>query len=134
MTPDPEYPEPLPEDGANYYQEPSALAGTPVEQPAMHNAADREQVKAQEKSAKRQRDLRRETIKAIMQHANGREFLAWLIFDVAVLNSPLAASSFNPEVVHFFAGRRQVGLDLQHEALQADRNGYMLMLQEHLKG
>lgn len=124
-----ELPEPEPEDAQNYYEETPAVAGATA---AGYNAADRQQIKDKRRKLADKAALRRETLKAILSHSNGREFLAWVMLEVCGLHSPLEAPSFDPAVVHFFAGRRQVSLDLQAEALQADRDNYMLMLKEHL--
>lgn len=106
--------------------------GAPVAA-ATPNAADRQSVKAQERALRLKNSMRDDGVRIMLSSGEGRAFLAWLLFDVSALNSPLEAPSFNPAVVHFFAGRRQVALDLQAIALQLDRKGYMLMLSEHLR-
>lgn len=122
-------PEPEPEDAQNYHEEVPAVAGSTA---PGYNAADRQQVKDKKRRQDDRTDMRRETLKAILGQRNGRDFLAWVLLEVGCLHSALEAVSFNPAVVHFFAGRRQVALDLQAEALRADRDNYMLMLKEHL--
>lgn len=115
------------------YHTPDVEDGDAPEKPSQPNAADRKSVRAQEKAVKARNDAIDAGLSTCLETAHGRYFLAWLLFELANVNSRIETPLFDTNAVHFFAGRRQVGLDIQDRALRLSRDRYMLLLSEHFK-
>jgi len=97
-----------------------------------YNAADREQVKAKKRTIKQAEREMDEVMQALLQHPNGRRWLANLIFETCGLNAPLQDQNYRTEAIHFKEGGRRVAILLQSHALRVNRKNYMMLLDEHL--
>lgn len=104
----------------------------PLDPDAPYDAGDRRHVrdKAKKKKAKdRERD---DVMEALLQMANGRAWLAWLLHSVCGLHSPTENGAYDSNALHYREGARAVGLALQAEALRVSKANYLKMLEEHL--
>jgi hypothetical protein len=112
---------------SDHIDEPSPLEGE-----APYNAADRRQVKDKAKSKKLKERERDDVMDALLQMANGRAWLAWLLHAVCGLHNPTENGAYDSNALHYREGARAVGLALQAEALRVNRKNYLAMLEEHL--
>ena len=104
----------------------------PGEGETPYNAADRRQVKDKAKSKKLKERERDDVMDALLQMANGRAWLAWLLHSVCGMHNPTENGAYDSNALHYREGARAVGLALQAEALRVARANYLLLLQEHL--
>ena len=97
-----------------------------------YNAADREQIKAKKRTQKQIEREQDEVMAALLQHPNGRRWLATLIFETCGLNAPLQDQDYRTDAIHFKEGSRRVAILLQSQALRVNRKNYIMLLDEHL--
>lgn len=96
------------------------------------DASDRRWVKEKARGKKDREKNIREFMQAALNTQAGRDFFGWLMFDRCGLHRQSGVPSFNANALHFFEGTRQVGLELHHLALVANKSGYMMLLGESL--
>lgn len=96
------------------------------------DASTKAGVAKQRRAAKRRADEEAAVIKMWLSTEQSRAFLAKLIFSVCGVDKPITNLAMNDGYTLFREGARQVGLDLQNRALQADRQQYMVLLSETL--
>lgn len=85
------------------------------------------------KKAKVVEDLQRQrqaVVGALLEQKAGREFLAFLMFDVCHLFKSTAKAGMSERESGIFEGARHVGLTLDMVCLRADATRYMLMRKE----
>lgn len=104
------------------------------EQPAedMPNASTEEGVRKQRLTAKLRQQQESAVIANLLATAPGRKFYYDIVFKLCGVHDPITSPSLNDGYTMFREGARQVGLDLQNRALQADREQYMVLLSENL--
>jgi hypothetical protein len=105
---------------------------TPIAPDAPYDAGDRRHVREREKSRKLKDRERDDVMEALLQMANGRAWLAWLLHAVCGLHNPTENGAYDSNALHYREGARAVGLTLQAEALRVARTNYLLLLQDHL--
>lgn len=123
--------EDVPTFDAQLYAEsmpPRPGAPTDTESPSQQDEAVRNNARAQ--------DRRREVAQALLSTQAGREFLAYVLFDLAGFTASTISGSGSAEGVQtaslFLAGRRDVALHLHQMLRNADRSGYVVLLTEHV--
>ena len=99
-----------------------------TESPSQREAADRKRRTAL--------DQRIETAQAMLSTKAGRDFLAWLLFDLAGFTASTVSGANTAEGLQtaglFYAGRRDVALHLHQMLRTADKSGYVVLLSEHV--
>lgn len=105
-----------------------------------NNAANPHAIRAKEKAQRRAAKERAALdarihlyLRGSMQYQEGREFLTWLLFDVAGLMRQPVNVEMDTNRMLFAQGARGVALALQAMAVRADADTYAAMLAERLK-
>jgi hypothetical protein len=93
----------------------------------MYNAADRKNVRAAEKAAKREAQERHNLLVATMSSTSGRKWIHDLLFSCHVFR---ASFSNDPLEMAFREGERNVGLRILDDLMQACPDDYVLMMRE----
>ena len=96
------------------------------------NASTEAGVRKQRMTAKLRRQEQDAVLANLLATAAGRRFYFDIVFNLCAINEPLTSPALNDGYTMFREGARQVGLDLQNRALQADREQYMVLLSENL--
>ena len=102
--------------------------------PILREPADttgRRRLKAAERLMTEKNERRHLTAKAMLSQPAGREFLAWILYELASVNGATIDPTFNRAVSEFRAGQRDIGLKLHRLLLAADKSGYMVLISEH---
>lgn len=73
-----------------------------------------------------------EVLQAMLSTKAGRQFIAWVLFDLCGFTAPTVAASGAHAFSDFRAGQRDVALKLHQMLRRADRSGYVALLAEHV--
>lgn len=92
-----------------------------------YNAADRKQVRQQEKAARLEESQRREIIKGIMSLAAGRQ---WMLERLESCHVFASSYTGNALATAFAEGERNVGLQLLDDVMRSVPDLYVTMMQE----
>ena len=90
------------------------------------NAADEEQVKEAKKKEKRGRERDLEDLGVVLSGPAGRRFVWRYLGACGVFKTSMTGDSYT----YFNEGRRDVGLQLLADVMEADPNAYLLMTKE----
>lgn len=93
----------------------------------MPNISDKQQVDAAEKANRRKRHYELEDLRSVLQSPAGRRFV-WRYLTIG----GVFQSSFTGDNATFFnEGRRDIGLKLMADVMEADPDAYVRMAKEH---
>lgn len=88
---------------------------------------------AAEKRANQVAERRVEVLRAMLSTTAGREFLAYVLFDLCgLVKSTILGAGHTAMFSEFRSGQRDVGLNLHKMLLRADKSGYVVLLTEHV--
>jgi hypothetical protein len=96
------------------------------------DAATPEGVEKQKLTAKNRALRKKLALKGWLATPEGRALFYEIVFTLCGVNDPLTNVANDRDYTLIREGARQVGLDLQNRALQADREQYMVLLTENL--
>jgi len=112
------------------------VADDEVEAPELPSGVDSDEAGRQRKkrlTAEQKAQVERDMwYKALLATAAGRRQFYDILFNLCGMHLPLTNLAMADGYTLFREGARQVGLDLQTRALQADRDQYIIMLAENL--
>jgi len=97
------------------------------------NAGNEIAIAAKRRNKKQQDEERNEGLKIMLSSKAGREYLAYILFDVCGLMGPSASKAFDDNSLHYREGAKEVARIVQKDALQVNRAAYMVLLDEHLR-
>lgn len=87
---------------------------------------------AAEKRAGKVAERRTEVLQAMLSTTAGREFLAFLMFDLCGFTASTVLANGAHTFSDFRAGQRDIALKLHQMLLRADKSGYVVLLSEHV--
>lgn len=96
------------------------------------NAADRRNVRRDEKRDKDRRARLEHAMRQLLVIEEGRELLTWLIVEKCGLLRPIAMYGKDDETLQFFAGAQAVGQEVMNLAIKANQPNFIIALTEHL--
>lgn len=84
------------------------------------------------KRAKLVEENRIATARTMLAYPASREFLAWIVFQLAGMNKPTIDPTASSPISQFRAGQRDVALHLHRLLQKADKSAYLVLLSEHM--
>jgi len=76
----------------------------------------------------------KEALADILSTTNGRLLLRSMLFQVCGINAEIVNAAFDPYAVHYRAGARRVGLELQGLCIAANAENFALLMTEEING
>ena len=104
----------------------------PPEPGEARSTDDPGQLAEAERQQEREAARRREVLQAMLSTPAGREFLAFLLFELCGLTQSTVVTSADTSFGFFRAGQRDIALKLQTMLRDADKTGYVALLTEHV--
>jgi hypothetical protein len=119
-------PEPPAFDVGLYAEQIPPRPGGPLDtdSPSQREAAERKQVSAAQQ--------RTEVLQAMLSTKAGRDFLAFVLFELCGFTHSTVLPSGAHTFSDFRAGQRDVALKLNQMLRAADKSGYVVLLSEHV--
>jgi len=93
-----------------------------------YNAGDVRQLRQAAKTAKAREADRRETLRLIMSHPNGRAWIYWLLGECHILETCFNSNSLRMAMLE---GERNVGLKVMSEINQVALDEHVVMMREN---